>query len=75
MPSQIEPFQAIAVSHLAHELSGQGRSIIHLEFGQPSTGAPAAAITAAHNLLDSSAMGYWESPALKARIARHYDET
>ncbi len=46
--------------------------MIHMEFGQPSTGAPAAAIAAAHRVLDSDGMGYWESGALKARIARHY---
>ncbi len=75
MPAQIEPFQAIGVSSLAHALKAQGRSIIHMEFGQPSTGAPAAAIAAAHHVLDTDGMGYWESPALKARIARHYDDT
>ena len=72
--AQIEPFQAIGVSRLAHQLKAQGRSIIHMEFGQPSTGAPRAAIAAAHKVLDSDGMGYWESPELKARIARHYGE-
>ena len=43
-----------------------------MEFGQPSTGAPAAAIAVAHQVLDSDGLGYWESPALKARIARDY---
>ncbi len=75
MPAQIDPFQAISVSRLAHQLKAQGRSIIHMEFGQPSTGAPAPAIAAAHKVLDTDGMGYWESPALKARIARHYAET
>jgi len=75
MRAKIDPFQAIGVSHLAHELKSQGRSIIHMEFGQPSTGAPRAAIAAAHQVLDTDGMGYWESPALKARIARHYGET
>jgi aspartate/methionine/tyrosine aminotransferase len=75
MPAEIAPFHAIAVSVLAHELKGQGRSIIHMEFGQPSTPAPKAAIAAAHHILDSDPMGYWESSALTARIARHYDET
>jgi aspartate/methionine/tyrosine aminotransferase len=74
MTAQIDPFHAIAISRLAHQLSAQGRSIIHMEFGQPSTGAPAAAIAAAHQILDNDAMGYWESPALKARIAAHYGE-
>lgn len=74
MTASIDPFQAIAVSRVAHELAAQGRSIIHMEFGQPSTGAPPAAIAEAHRILDSDAMGYWESPALKARIARLYRE-
>ena len=40
-----------------------------MEFGQPSTGAPAAAIAARTSVLDADGMGYWESPPLKARIA------
>ncbi len=48
--------------------------MIHMEFGQPSTGAPAAAIRAAHEILDADGMGYWESPGLKTRIAAHYGE-
>jgi aspartate/methionine/tyrosine aminotransferase len=75
MPAEIEPFHAIGVSVLAHELKGEGRSIIHMEFGQPSTPAPKAAIAAAHRILDTDPMGYWESSALTARIARHYQET
>jgi aspartate/methionine/tyrosine aminotransferase len=75
MNSEIEPFQAIAIMHLAHALAAEGRSIVHMEFGQPSTGAPRAAIEAAHKVLDTDGMGYWESPALKARLARHYAET
>ena len=75
MAAEIDPFHAMSVSRLAHELKAEGRSILHMEFGQPSTGAPSAAITAAHRVLDTDGMGYWESPALKARLARHYDET
>ena len=70
----VEPFRAISVSRLAHQLKSEGRSIIHMEFGQPSTGAPAAAIARAHQVLDADAMGYWESPDLRGRIARLYDE-
>jgi aspartate/methionine/tyrosine aminotransferase len=75
MQAEIEPFHAIAISRLAHALAGEGRSIIHMEFGQPSTGAPRAAIAAAHQVLDADGMGYWESPELKRRLARHYLET
>lgn len=72
MTAQIDPFRAIAVSGIAHRLKAEGRSIIHMEFGQPSTGAPPAAIAAAHRVLDSDPMGYWQSPDLKERIVRHY---
>lgn len=73
--AEIEPFHAIGISRLAHQLKGEGAQVIHMEFGQPSTGAPAPAIARAHQVLDADGMGYWESPALKARIARHYHET
>jgi aspartate/methionine/tyrosine aminotransferase len=73
--ADVEPFHAIAISQLAHELKAQGRSIIHMEFGQPSTGAPRAAIARAHEVLNTDGMGYWESTALKARLARHYHDS
>ena len=72
--SDVEPFRAISISRIAHALKGQGRSIIHMEFGQPSTGAPPAAIAEAHRVLDVDGMGYWESPALTARIAALYQQ-
>ena len=68
----IDPFHAIAISREAHALEEQGRSILHMEFGQPSTGAPARAIAVAHHVLDTEPMGYWESTALKERMARDY---
>lgn len=74
MPAEIEPFHAIAIGALAYELQERGRSVIHMEYGQPSTGAPAEALAVAHRVLDSDPMGYWENEALKARIARHYAE-
>jgi aspartate/methionine/tyrosine aminotransferase len=74
MIAQLEPFHAIAVSTLAHRLAVEGRSVIHMEFGQPSTGAPAAAIAMAHRVLDTDPMGYWQSPELKTRIAQRYLE-
>jgi aspartate/methionine/tyrosine aminotransferase len=72
LTSGVEPFRAIGISRLAHALKAQGRSVIHMEFGQPSTGAPPAAIARAHAVLDAEAMGYWESAALKDRITRLY---
>jgi aspartate/methionine/tyrosine aminotransferase len=75
MPQPIDPFHSIGLSRIAHQLKAEGANIIHMEFGQPSSGAPSAAIEAAHRVLDSEAMGYWESPRLKARLSRHYGET
>ena len=75
MSQDVAPFRAIAVSRLAHELQAAGRSVIHMEFGQPSTGAPRRAVETAHRILDTESMGYWESPALKARICQHYSDT
>lgn len=71
-PDPVEPFHAIALSRLARQLEGEGRSIIHMEFGQPSTGAPAAAIARAQQVLASDPGSYWESEPLKARIAGLY---
>jgi aspartate/methionine/tyrosine aminotransferase len=74
MPAAVDPFHAISIGRLAYQLQAEGRSVIHMEYGQPSAGAPQAAIATAHRVLDSDAMGYWENPQLKARIARHYGE-
>ncbi|MEZ5998243.1 MAG: hypothetical protein R3B98_06080 [Hyphomonas sp.] len=47
MGRDIDPFRAISLSVRAHELKAEGRRILHMEFGQPSTGAPQAAIARA----------------------------
>ena len=72
--AELEPFHAIAISRLAYKLQSEGRSVIHMEFGQPSTGAPQRAIARAHEVLDADGMGYWDSLPLKARLARHYHD-
>ena len=75
MSFDVDLFHAMGLSRLAHDLKNQGRSIIHMEFGQPSTGAPAAAIAAAHHALDTDPGGYTEGPALKTRLSKHYAQT
>ena len=70
----VAPFHAITISRLAHQLQAEGRSIIHMEFGQPSTGAPPRAIAAAQRRLESEPGAYWESPPLRERISRLYAE-
>ena len=39
----VPPFHAMAMAHRAAEAEAAGRSVLHLEVGQPATGAPAAA--------------------------------
>ncbi len=72
MRPPIEPFHAMEISRLAHRLKAEGRSVLHMEFGQPSTGAPEAAIAIAHRVLDTDPMGYWDSPNLQAALAGLY---
>ena len=73
-PPEVAPFHTIALSRRAHEMKAAGRSVIHMEFGQPSTGAPAAAIAEAQRVLAVDGMGYWESAPLRAAIARRYGD-
>jgi aspartate/methionine/tyrosine aminotransferase len=72
--ADVQPFRAMAISQMAHRLAAEGRPVFHLEFGQPSTGAPPRAIAAAHARLDSEAGGYWESQPLRERIAALYGQ-
>lgn len=72
--NRVEPFHAVAINRLAHELARQGRDVIHMEVGQPSAGAPAAALDAAARAMRSDRLGYWESGALKERIGQHYQD-
>ncbi len=70
MLSEIDPFYAMEINRLAHHL--KGRTVIHMEYGQPSTGAPQAALAVAHRVLDTDAMGYWESRPLQEALASLY---
>jgi aspartate/methionine/tyrosine aminotransferase len=70
----VEPFHAVAINRLAHELARGGLDVIHMEVGQPTAGAPRAALDAAERAMRAEKLGYWESGALKERIARHYQE-
>ena len=72
MPAIIDPFYAMDINRLAHLLKAEGRSVIHMEYGQPSTGAPKKAVEVAHRILDTDSMGYWESPQLRGALAQHY---
>ncbi len=70
--SGVEPFHAVAINRLAHARARRGLDVIHMEVGQPSAGAPRLALEAAGRALRTEKLGYWESGALRERIARHY---
>lgn len=71
----IAPFHAGDIGRRAAARVRAGREVVPMYFGQPSVGAPARAIEAAHRIIDSDALGYWESVALKERLAAHYAST
>jgi aspartate/methionine/tyrosine aminotransferase len=71
----VPPFYTIEISRLAHQMKAAGASTIHMEFGQPSAGAPQLALNAARNVLGKDSLGYWNSMALRQRLARHYADT
>ena len=77
IPAVIPSFVAMDMMREANLLAAAGRSVIHLETGQPSTGAPLPVRRAATDAIAHETLGYTEAlglPALRARIARHYGE-
>ncbi len=70
----VDPFIVMDVMEAARAAEAAGRHIIHMEVGQPGTGAPAAARAKLAGDL-SDPLGYTVGlglPKLRARIAQHY---
>ncbi len=75
--SQVDPFIVMDVMDAARRAEETGRRIIHMEVGQPGTGAPKGAMRALSHALDSDPLGYTVAlglPALRRRIARLYGD-
>lgn len=71
----VAPFIVMDVMEAARLEEEKGRHIIHMEVGQPASGAPKAAISALKSAMDSGPLGYTVAlglPALRARIAAMY---
>ncbi|MYZ49687.1 aminotransferase class I/II-fold pyridoxal phosphate-dependent enzyme [Rhizobiales bacterium L72] len=59
----------------AAEIEAAGRSVVHMEVGQPGAPAPGAVLEAARRTLEDGRLGYTEALGirpLRERIARHY---
>lgn len=75
--SRVDPFIVMDVMEAARRAEDAGRRIIHMEVGQPGTGAPKGAVRALSGALGTEALGYTVAlglPALRRRIARMYGD-
>jgi aspartate/methionine/tyrosine aminotransferase len=73
--SEVDPFIVMDVMEAARAEEARGRSIMHMEVGQPGTPAPLAAREALARAMAEGPLGYTVAlglPALRARIARLY---
>ncbi len=73
--SEVDSFIVMDVMEAAAKAEAAGRSIIHMEVGQPGTPAPKDARRALANAMENGALGYTVAlglPELRARIAKWY---
>ncbi len=74
---QIPPFIVMDVMRAANAREAAGEHVLHLEVGQPGTGAPRGVVEAARVALETERLGYTEAfgiPPLRERIAQHYED-
>ena len=75
--SDVDAFIVMDVMEAARAAEAEGRHIIHMEVGQPSTAAPVDARNALSAAMETNALGYTVAlgiPELRARIAQLYQE-
>ena len=75
--SAVDPFVVMDVMREANRLEAAGRSIMHLEVGQPGAPTPATVRAVASETLDTGPLAYTDAlglPSLRARIANYYAE-
>jgi aspartate/methionine/tyrosine aminotransferase len=75
--SGVPPFMVMDVMAAAARLEAQGRTIVHMEVGQPAAGAPTSAIAAVRSALGDGPHGYTATlgiASLRRRIAQAYGQ-
>jgi aspartate/methionine/tyrosine aminotransferase len=73
----IQPFHVMEVLAKARQLEAAGRSIVHMEIGEPDFPTPEPILAAAQRALRQEPMHYTPAlglPALREAIARHYGD-
>ena len=76
--AQIQPFHVMKLLARARALEAQGRSIIHMEIGEPDFPTPEPIVEAASRALACGATHYTPArglPELRSSIAEHYRRT
>jgi len=71
----IPPFIVMDVMQAASEREASGKDVLHMEVGQPATGAPGGVLDTLKTALDTDRMGYtlaFGLPQLRSQISRHY---
>jgi aspartate/methionine/tyrosine aminotransferase len=71
----VSAFTSMDVLAAANRMEREGRSVVHMELGEPGAPPPRAVREAAIAALQGGRIGYTEalgSPDLRRRIARHY---
>lgn len=75
---RVSPFIVMDVMRAAHEREVAGDSIMHMEVGQPATGAPDGVLDTLTDVMRDDRLGYTDAfgiPPLRDAIAHHYSET
>jgi len=71
----IPPFIVMDMMRAAAEREASGDEVLHLEVGQPGTGAPPGVVDAVKQAVDGQLLGYtlaFGLPDLQRRISKHY---
>jgi len=73
--AEIAPFHVMEVQTAARALEAAGRSVVHMEIGEPDFPTPAPVVAAAQRAIAAGDLYYTSAlglPALREAIARHY---
>ena len=74
---EVPPFIVMDVMREANAMEAAGEHVLHMEVGQPGTGAPQGGVDAMRRTVGTQTLGYTDAfgiPELRNRIAQHYGD-